>query len=319
MSLEPSHPIQEFAGQHRAPRRSSRLRQMLALTLVTGLAGASPLFLAAQPAQADNINWDAIASCESGNRWHINTGNSFSGGLQFTGSTWRANGGNKYARSAHMASREQQIAVAQRVVQTQGLGAWPTCGRNARKRASRSYSRASGPSRRYATHQRYTAAKSYTATKRHTAAKRYISTRRHTTTTRRYGATHQYRATQRYQATQRYRASQRRQAALRHQAIQRASTAHRSAALVAKQPAVVVRHLAVRQQSEAQRYYSTPLSARSAPVIAPHVAYIVRRGDTLLLIARRNRVDWKQLYAVNRQVIGVDANLILAGQRLILR
>jgi LysM repeat protein len=74
------------------------------------------------------VNWDAIAACESGGNWSTNTGNGFSGGLQFTQGTWDAYGGGQYASSAAGASRSQQIAVAQRVLASQGIGAWPVCG-----------------------------------------------------------------------------------------------------------------------------------------------------------------------------------------------
>ncbi len=73
-----------------------------------------------------SVNWDAIAQCESSGNWGISTGNGFSGGLQFTPSTWRANGGSG---SANGASREEQIRVAENVLHTQGIGAWPVCGR----------------------------------------------------------------------------------------------------------------------------------------------------------------------------------------------
>lgn len=76
--------------------------------------------------QAYSVNWDAIAACESGGNWSISTGNGFSGGLQFTPSTWRANGGSG---SPSGASREEQIRVAENVLRTQGIGAWPVCGR----------------------------------------------------------------------------------------------------------------------------------------------------------------------------------------------
>ena len=69
--------------------------------------------------------------CESGGRWHINTGNGYYGGLQFSSSTWRAHGGKKYASKANKASRAEQIAIARRVLATQGRGAWPVCGRQA--------------------------------------------------------------------------------------------------------------------------------------------------------------------------------------------
>ncbi|MDO5731794.1 resuscitation-promoting factor [Corynebacterium sphenisci] len=71
--------------------------------------------------------WDQLAQCESGGDWHIDNGNGFSGGLQFTDSTWAAYGGTEYAPRASQASREQQIAVAERVQAGQGWGAWPAC------------------------------------------------------------------------------------------------------------------------------------------------------------------------------------------------
>jgi len=74
------------------------------------------------------VNWDAIAACESGGNWGTSTGNGFSGGLQFSQGTWDAYGGGQYASTAAGASRSQQIAVAQKVLAGQGIGAWPVCG-----------------------------------------------------------------------------------------------------------------------------------------------------------------------------------------------
>jgi LysM repeat protein len=68
--------------------------------------------------------WDRLAQCESGGNWATNTGNGYSGGLQFAPGTWQANGGTG---SAHNASRAEQIRVAQRVQASQGWGAWPAC------------------------------------------------------------------------------------------------------------------------------------------------------------------------------------------------
>lgn len=82
---------------------------------------------AAAPSVADGSVWDSIAACESGGNWAINTGNGFQGGLQFTPSTWAGYGGTAYAPSADQATREQQIAVAERVQAAQGWGAWPAC------------------------------------------------------------------------------------------------------------------------------------------------------------------------------------------------
>jgi len=80
------------------------------------------------PANAASHNWSGVANCESGGNWHINTGNGFYGGLQFTSSTWLAYGGGAYASRADLASESAQIAVAERVLQGQGVGAWPVCG-----------------------------------------------------------------------------------------------------------------------------------------------------------------------------------------------
>ena len=76
--------------------------------------------------KADSVNWDAIAQCESGGNWAISTGNGYSGGLQFTMGTWHANGGSG---SPAGASREEQIRVAENVLHSQGIHAWPVCGR----------------------------------------------------------------------------------------------------------------------------------------------------------------------------------------------
>jgi resuscitation-promoting factor RpfE len=78
------------------------------------------------PVHAYSVNWDAIAQCESGGNWSVNTGNGYSGGLQFTSGTWHANGGSG---SAAGASREEQIRVAENVLHSQGIHAWPVCGR----------------------------------------------------------------------------------------------------------------------------------------------------------------------------------------------
>jgi len=82
----------------------------------------------AAPVQTSSVNWDAVARCESGGNWAINTGNGYYGGLQFNMGTWRANGGSG---SPHNAPRSEQIRVAENVLHSQGIGAWPVCGRRA--------------------------------------------------------------------------------------------------------------------------------------------------------------------------------------------
>jgi uncharacterized protein YabE (DUF348 family) len=76
------------------------------------------------------LNWDAVARCESGGNWHINSGNGFYGGLQFDYGTWLSNGGGQYAQRADLATREQQIAVANRLYASRGSSPWPVCGAN---------------------------------------------------------------------------------------------------------------------------------------------------------------------------------------------
>jgi Transglycosylase-like domain len=98
------------------------------------LAAALPVALMSQcapqcaPASPIGI-WDQIAQCESGGNWSINTGNGYYGGLQMLGSTWRAYGGLQYAPRADLASREEQIAVAENIKADVGWGAWPACTR----------------------------------------------------------------------------------------------------------------------------------------------------------------------------------------------
>ncbi|MGH3857993.1 transglycosylase family protein [Actinokineospora sp.] len=92
-----------------------------------GALGLAALGIVPAAAQAEPpVNWDAVARCESGGNWSINTGNGYHGGLQFSPSTWKANGGTG---PAHQASREEQIRVAENVRRAQGMRAWPHCGR----------------------------------------------------------------------------------------------------------------------------------------------------------------------------------------------
>lgn len=108
-------------------RKQSAVRRTAAGVALAGLVVSAPLALAT-PAQAAP-NWDLLAQCESGGNWSINTGNGYYGGLQFAPGTWTGHGGGKYAPRADLATREQQIAIAQRVLAGQGPGAWPACTR----------------------------------------------------------------------------------------------------------------------------------------------------------------------------------------------
>ena len=110
-------------GKH---RQLSSTARSIAKVAVAGIIVGAPLSIAAGQAQAQgSVNWDAVAQCESGGNWAIDTGNGYQGGLQFSPSTWAANGGSG---SAANASREEQIRVAENVLQSQGITAWPVCG-----------------------------------------------------------------------------------------------------------------------------------------------------------------------------------------------
>ncbi|MGC2998680.1 transglycosylase family protein [Streptomyces sp. G35A] len=112
-------------GRHRRPRQAPAL---LVAAGVTGSAIAIPLLGAGSASAADGATWDRVAECESGGSWSQNTGNGYYGGLQMTQDVWEAYGGLDYAPSADQASRGQQIAVAEKVLAGQGVGAWRTCG-----------------------------------------------------------------------------------------------------------------------------------------------------------------------------------------------
>ena len=71
--------------------------------------------------------WDQLAQCESGGNWAINTGNGYYGGLQFNYGTWLNYGGGEFAEYAHLATREQQIIVAERLHAARGFAPWPAC------------------------------------------------------------------------------------------------------------------------------------------------------------------------------------------------
>jgi LysM repeat protein len=113
-------------GTHRRPSKASRV---IAIAGVTGAAVAAPLMAAGNASAATASEWDAVAQCESGGNWSINTGNGYYGGLQFSASTWSGYGGTKYASTADQATKDQQIEIAEKVLASQGKGAWPVCGK----------------------------------------------------------------------------------------------------------------------------------------------------------------------------------------------
>ena|SRR5947209_1583248 len=118
-----------YRGRHRAP---SSTDQLLARSTAGATALALPIVgigaLTTGTAEAaTETQWDNVAHCESGGNWHINTGNGYYGGLQFTQGTWAGYGGRSYAARADLASKDEQIAIAEKVLHNQGWGAWPVC------------------------------------------------------------------------------------------------------------------------------------------------------------------------------------------------
>ncbi|MFF3613451.1 transglycosylase family protein [Streptomyces sp. NPDC002580] len=112
-------------GRHRRPRQAP------ALIVAAGVAGSAiaiPLLAASSASAADGNTWDRVAQCESGGAWSSDSENGYYGGLQLSQDDWEAHGGLEYAPQADQASRSQQIAVAERLLDDRGLAAWPTCG-----------------------------------------------------------------------------------------------------------------------------------------------------------------------------------------------
>lgn len=114
-------------GRHRAATTSSTSRTAVKVVLAGTAFSAAGLALAPAANAAPDSDWDRLAQCEAGGNWAINTGNGYQGGLQFSPSTWAAYGGTQYAPTANQATREQQIATAEKTLAGQGWGAWPAC------------------------------------------------------------------------------------------------------------------------------------------------------------------------------------------------
>ena len=109
-------------GRHRKPNNSARRLGLATVPFVAAVPLAT-----ASPASAATSSWDRLAGCESGQNWHINTGNGYYGGLQFADGTWDGWGGEKYASRADLASKAEQIVIAAKLVENSGWRSWPGC------------------------------------------------------------------------------------------------------------------------------------------------------------------------------------------------
>jgi len=110
-----------------APTRRRPVRRALVGTAFLATAASAAVLGLATSAGASETVWDRVAACESGGNWSINTGNGYYGGLQFSAPTWTGFGGGRYAPRADLATKPQQIEIAQGVLKAQGPGAWPVC------------------------------------------------------------------------------------------------------------------------------------------------------------------------------------------------
>ncbi|MFE7778011.1 transglycosylase family protein [Streptomyces sp. NPDC057445] len=111
-------------GRHRRPRQAPAL---IVAAGVTGSAIAIPLLGAGSASAADTTTWDRVADCESGGMWSADLDNGYYGGLQLSQEQWDEFGGTTYAPRPDLASRSQQIAVAEKVLAAQGPSAWASC------------------------------------------------------------------------------------------------------------------------------------------------------------------------------------------------
>ena len=114
-----------YQPRHRAQTRSLRKAAVVAAIAVAVAAPVSSTLSSADA--ATDRTWNRLAGCESGGNWHINTGNGYYGGVQFSESTWLAYGGGRYAHRADLATRDQQIRIAEKVLKDVGWHAWPAC------------------------------------------------------------------------------------------------------------------------------------------------------------------------------------------------
>jgi len=122
-------PRARYKGHHRAPSTTGRVVRGAAVSVGAAATVATAVASTNAAGASPGHDWSGVAQCESSGNWHINTGNGFYGGLQFTQSTWDAYGGQSFASRADLASEAAQVTVAERVLDGQGVGAWPVCGR----------------------------------------------------------------------------------------------------------------------------------------------------------------------------------------------
>lgn len=293
--------------------------------------------------------WDRVAACESGNNWRINTGNGYFGGLQFSSSTWASYGGHSYAAQANLATRAQQIAIAEKVLKGQGPGAWPVCG----PRAGLSRS---GPAPHLNTIRSYAARRSLPVTTQASMAAAYALAKvghgyyvYGGTGPSAFDCSGLTSAAWRAAGVHIPRSSSAQLHGLRHVSSPRIGDiiVYRGGGHVAlyvgngriveaARPGTSVRIEPWRSGWYATHFtaivrpYSKTVTTQEAPAPAAHRKtthtpvrdhYTVKPGDWLSKISARYNLagGWERLYALNRHVIGSNPDMVFPGQVLVLK
>ncbi|MFF2044013.1 transglycosylase family protein [Kitasatospora sp. NPDC058170] len=256
-------------------------RNRVRMAVVAGAAVAAlpvaGLVTATSASAASVSTWDAVAQCESGGNWAINTGNGFYGGLQFTSSTWAAFGGTAFASQANLATKAQQISVAEKVLASQGPGAWPVCSVKA------GLTKGGAPAAVDTS-----AASTATAAPKPAAPAATAAPKPAATAAPKPAAT----------------------------AAPKAAEAPKAAAAAPK-PADAAKSWKsdnAAKSAKAAQPAKPSTSNDAQPVTGGN--YTVKSGDTLSSIAAAKGLDWHDLYNDNAKVIGANPDLILPGQTL---
>ncbi|MFC7161802.1 transglycosylase family protein [Aquipuribacter hungaricus] len=264
-----------------AARARRALARRLAPALLMSAAMGAPLAVSAPAQAAPGEVWDRLAQCEASGNWAINTGNGYYGGLQFYQPTWASFGGLEYAPRADLASREQQIAVAEKVLARQGWGAWPACSRKLGLTDADKGTPAPAPAPAPAAPAAPApAAPTYgTYTVRGGDTLGSIARANGTTWQSLYAANRD---------------------------------------VIGANPGLIRIGQQLRLGGTPAPARPAPAAqpAPAAPAAPSGRVYTVRSGDTLGSIARANGTTWQSLYAANRDVVGANPGLIRIGQQL---
>ena len=294
-------------GRHRKPSNSARNLGLATVPFVAALP-----MLTASPASADKASaWDRLASCESGGNWGINTGNGYYGGVQFAYGTWAGNGGGKFASRADLATRQEQIIIAARVLDNSGWGPWPSCSsrlglgsaerREALATAARYRDEMRGNDSRVEDQKSDRQAADQRAADQKAAEEKAADQKAADRKAAEEKAADQKAAEEK--------------AADQKAADERAAAQEKKKA--AEESAADQDRVADRRTEDTRISTERASRGKHRKALAPDV-YVVRRGDTLSAIARAKNLPggWENLYKINRDTIGSNPGLIFPGQQL---